>query len=74
MLFARHRSRVIVLFRARRRVSFAIVARAIRTRCRAPFPCVVCLAVRYSRMSHISHVSITGVTRRLRVIINCFRL
>ena len=44
-------SRAAVLFRACRRVSFASVARTVRTRCRALFVCV---------------------TRRLRVIINCF--
>jgi hypothetical protein len=32
-----YRARAAVLFRARRRVSFASVARVVRTRCRAPF-------------------------------------
>jgi hypothetical protein len=38
-----YRARATVLFRARRRESFASVARVVRTRCRAPFalPCAV---------------------------------
>jgi hypothetical protein len=32
-----YRTRVAVLFRTRRRVSFASVVRVVRTRCRAPF-------------------------------------
>jgi hypothetical protein len=42
-----YRARVAVLFHARRRESFASVARVVRTRCRAPFACVV----RRSRVS-----------------------
>jgi hypothetical protein len=38
-----------VLFRARHRVSFASVARAIRTRCRAPFARVVFACSVYCR-------------------------
>jgi hypothetical protein len=45
-----------VLFRARRRVSFAIVVRAIRTRCCAPFARVVarCLRVAVVRSCRAS--------------------
>jgi hypothetical protein len=38
--------RATVLFRARRRMSFASVARDVRTRCYASFACVACLAAR----------------------------
>jgi hypothetical protein len=38
--------RATVLFRARWRMSFASVARDVRTRCCASFACVACLAAR----------------------------
>jgi hypothetical protein len=60
-----------VLFHARRRVSFASVARAVITHRRVPFACVTRLA---ARRSHVSRVSIRCVARRPRMIINCFRL
>jgi hypothetical protein len=45
--------RVAVLFGARRRVSFASVARVVRTRCRVPFTCVARLAACRSRVSRV---------------------
>jgi hypothetical protein len=50
-----YRARVVVLFRARRRVSFASVARVVCTRCRVPFTCVARLAACRSRVSHVVH-------------------
>jgi hypothetical protein len=44
-------SRTTLLFRARRRVSFMSVARAVRTRCRVPFTRVV------TRLSRVSRVT-----------------
>jgi hypothetical protein len=42
-----------VLFRARRRVWFASIARVVRTRCRVPFACVARLAACRSRVSRV---------------------
>jgi hypothetical protein len=48
-----YRARAAVLFCARRLVSFASVARVVRTRCRAPFACVARLAACRLRVSHV---------------------
>jgi hypothetical protein len=50
-----YRARTAVLFRARRRVSFASVARVVCTRCCVPFACVARLAACRSRVSRIVH-------------------
>jgi hypothetical protein len=51
-----YRARAAVLFRARRRVSFASVARVVRTPCRVPFACVARLAACRSRVSRVVRV------------------
>jgi hypothetical protein len=48
-----YRARSTVLFRARRHVSFATVARVVRTRCRMTFACAAHLAVCRSRVSRV---------------------
>jgi hypothetical protein len=48
-----YRARSVVLFHARRHVSFVSVARVVRTRCRVSFACVVRLAACRSRVSRI---------------------
>ena len=45
-----YRACVAVLVRARRRVSFASIARVVCKRCRAPFACVARLAACRSRV------------------------
>ena len=52
----RARAHVVVLFRACRSVSFASVARVVRTRCRVPFACVARIAARRSRVSRVVRV------------------
>jgi hypothetical protein len=42
-----------MLFRARRRESFASVAHVVRTRCRVPFACVARLAACRSRVVRV---------------------
>ena len=51
-----YRARAAVLFRARRRVSFASVARVVGTHCRVLFACVGRLAACRSRVSRVVHV------------------
>jgi hypothetical protein len=48
-----YRVRAAMLFRARRRVSFASVARVVCTRCCVPFACVARLAACRSRVSRV---------------------
>jgi hypothetical protein len=51
-----YRARAAVLFHAHRHVSFASVARVVRTRCRTSFACIARLATCRSRVSRVVHV------------------
>jgi hypothetical protein len=64
-----YRARVAEQFRARRRMSFASVTRAVRTRCRAPFTRVVARCPRVSRAVRVCR-SPTRIARYPRARLN----